>query len=331
VSRLAVVTGGAGFIGSELVGQLLGDGFRVRILDNLATGRVDNVREHLGPACEFVELDIRETPRVGPALAGADVVFHLACLGVRHSIHSPVENHAVNADATLRLLCEARERGVPRLVHVSSSEVYGTARSVPMPEEHPTFPETVYGASKLAGESYARAFWRTYRFPTVVVRPFNAFGPRCHHEGDSGEVIPRFLLRALAGLPLIVFGDGSQTRDFSYVADAARGILLAGRCEAAIGLTLNLGSGREVSIRALADVVARAAGREAAEVRHEAPRPGDVSRLMADARLARERLGFESRVSLAEGLARLRGWYEASGRSPAELLAEERVRNWEAP
>jgi len=331
VSRLAVVTGGAGFIGSELVAQLLGDGYRVRILDNLVTGRVENVRAQLGPACELLEVDIRETLRVEPALADADVVFHLACLGVRHSIHSPVENHSVNADATLRLLCAARGRNVPRFVHVSTSEVYGTARSVPMPEDHPTFPETVYGASKLAGESYARAFWRTYRFPTVVVRPFNAFGPRCHHEGDSGEVIPRFLLRSLAGLPMIIFGDGTQTRDFSFVADTARGILLAGRGEAAVGLTLNLGSGQEVSIRALADVVARAAGRETAEVRHDAPRPGDVARLLADTTLARERIGYESRVSLAEGLTLLRRWYDSCGRTPAELLVEERVRNWEAP
>ena len=123
-------------------------------------------------------------------LRDAEVVYHLACLGVRHSVHSPVENHDVNATGTLRLLEASRAAGVPKFVYVSSSEVYGTAQWVPMTEDHPTFPCTVYGGSKLAGEAYTRAFHRTYGYPTVVVRPFNTYGPRSHHEGDSGEVIP---------------------------------------------------------------------------------------------------------------------------------------------
>lgn len=124
-----------------------------------------------------------------PASRDVDIVFHLACLGVRHSIHSPLENHEVNASATLGLLNASRSIGVKRFVYVSSSEVYGTARTAPITEDHPTLPMTVYGASKLAGEAYTRAFWETYRYPSVVLRPFNAYGPRCHHEGDSGEVI----------------------------------------------------------------------------------------------------------------------------------------------
>src|SRR5205807_8697625 len=153
---------------------------------------------------------------------------HLACLGVRHSIHSPLENHEVNATASQHLLEEAKKADVRRLVYVSSSEVYGTARWAPMTEEHPTFPMTVYGASKLTGECYTRAYHRTYAFPTVVVRPFNTYGPHCHHEGDSGEVIPKFMLRCMAGRSLVIFGDGTQTRDFTYVSDTARGIFLAG-------------------------------------------------------------------------------------------------------
>src|SRR5207247_6543168 len=160
--------------------------------------------------------------------------------------------HAVNATATLHVLEEAKKADVQRLVYVSSSEVYGTARRVPMTEDHPTFPMTVYGAAKLAGECYTRAFHETYGYPTLVVRPFNAFGPRCHHEGDSGEVIPKFMLRCLAGRPLVVFGDGTQTRDFTDVRDTARGILQAGFGEAAIGETLNLGQGSEIRINDLA-------------------------------------------------------------------------------
>ena len=278
--RRIVVTGGAGFIGSELVRQLVAAGSRPVVIDNLVNGKRENLAE-VEDRIDLQVADIRDADRVRALLSGADLVLHLACLGVRHSIHSPLENHAVNASATLELLEAARSLGVQRFVYVSSSEVYGTARHVPMTEDHPTVPSTVYGSSKLAGECYARAYWETYAYQTVVVRPFNSFGPRSHHEGDSGEVIPKFMLRALAGEPLIVFGDGSQTRDFTYVADTARGILGSGLADAMVGETVNLGSGSEVTIRALADEVQSVVGSKTT-VQHHAPRPGDVLRLCAD-------------------------------------------------
>jgi UDP-glucose 4-epimerase len=237
----------------------------------------------------------------------------------------------VNATATLHLLEEAKKADVGRFVYVSSSEVYGTARWVPMTEDHPTFPMTVYGASKLAGECYTRAFHETYGYPTVVVRPFNAFGPRCHHEGDSGEVIPKFMLHALAGRPMVIFGDGTQTRDFTYVSDTAAGILAAGQSDAAVGQTFNLGNGREITINNLAQTVAALVGRSDCQVLHDNPRPGDVLRLYADTSKARRLLGFQPTVSLPEGLGRLKAWYESLGRSPQDLLAQEIVHNWEAP
>ena len=258
-----------------------------------------------------------------------DLVFHLACLGVRHSIHSPVENHEVNASATLGLLNAARNSGVKRFVYVSSSEIYGTARTVPINEEHPTLPMTVYGASKLAGECYTRAFWETYRYPTTVLRPFNSYGPRCHHEGDSGEVIPKFLLRCLAGKPMIIFGDGTQTRDFTFVTDTARGILAAGLSDAAVGQTINLGNGKEIQIQELAHTIAQALARPAAEIVHIEPRPGDVLRLLADSSKAKTLLQFQPTVSLLDGISRLRDWYATQGKSPEELLEREVVRNWE--
>jgi UDP-glucose 4-epimerase len=190
---------------------------------------------------------------------------------------------------------------------------------------------TVYGASKLAGECYTRAYHRTYGFPTVVVRPFNAYGPRSHHEGDCGEVIPKFMLRCLAGLPLVIFGDGKQTRDFTYVSDTARGILEAGLSEAAVGRTINLGQGREITINQLAQLVAEVAGQPDADLVFDTPRPGDVLRLFADTSQAQQLLGFRPIVELREGLTRLRDWYRETGRSPADLLREERVRNWETP
>ncbi len=327
--NVTIVTGGAGFIGSELVRQLAARGERVVAVDNLVNGKRENVAEVLGSGVRLLEHDIRDLPALASLLREATAVYHLACLGVRHSVHAPVENHDVNATATLQLLHASRDAGVPKFVYVSSSEVYGTARWAPMSEDHPTFPCTVYGASKLAGECYARAFHRTYGYPTVMARPFNTYGPRSHHEGDSGEVIPKFLLRCLAGKPMVVFGDGTQTRDFTYVSDSAKGIILAGATDAAVGRTINLGSGQEIAINKLARTVAEVAGRPDAEVVHDEARPGDVGRLCADMSLAREVLGYDVDVSFAEGLRRLLEWYRSQDASPEQLLECEVIRNWE--
>jgi len=324
----ALVTGGAGFIGSEMVRQLVAQDVSVVVVDNLVYGQRENLSGLVGRQVDLVAADIRDE-QVLQLVQRVDIVFHLACLGVRHSIHSPLENHEVNATATLKLLSVGRAAGLKRFVHVSSSEVYGTALWTPMAEEHPTFPMTVYGASKLAGECYARAFHRVYEFPTVVVRPFNTYGPRCHHEGDSGEVIPKFLLRCMAGYPMVVFGDGDQTRDFTYVSDIARGILVAGLADDAVGQTINLGSGQEISVNELAREVAAVVGQSDAIVIHDDRRPGDTLRLYADITKACQLFGFEPRVTLREGLIRLRDWYLGLGQLPELLLEQEVVHNWE--
>ena len=328
-----VVTGGAGFIGSELIRQLAARGDRVVIIDNLVNGKRENVADVLSPQVTLQVTDVRDIDALTPHLREARAVYHLACLGVRHSVHSPHENHDVNATATLTLLAAARQAEVPRFVYVSSSEIYGGVESTPIlgdaiSEDHPAFPCTVYGGSKLAGESYARAYFRTYGYPTVVVRPFNTYGPRSHHEGDSGEVIPKFLLRCLAGRPMIVFGDGSQSRDFTFVSDTAAGILLAGEHPKAVGETINIGSGADVTIADLAKTVAAVTGRPNAEIVHDEPRPGDVFRLIADVSRARTLLGFSPRVTMSEGLQRLLQWYRDQQKSPEELLEQEVVRNW---
>jgi UDP-glucose 4-epimerase len=324
-----LITGGAGFIGSELAYQLIAQGTKVIVVDNLVNGQRENLAGLPEDKCQLVVTDIRDEQRMIALMQDVDIVFHLACLGVRHSIHSPHENHEVNATATLKLLSIARTVGVNRFVYVSSSEVYGTAQWVPMTEEHPTFPMTVYGSAKLAGECYTRAFYQTYGYPTVVIRPFNAYGPRCHHEGDSGEVIPKFLLRCLTDKPMIIFGDGNQTRDFTYVSDTAKGIILAGLAENTIGQTINLGNGSEITINELAQQVKAVVGRTNATIIHEAPRPGDVLRLYANTTKSQQLLGFKPQVTLHEGLTKLKEWYLSRDVSPQILLEQELAYNWQ--
>jgi UDP-glucose 4-epimerase len=324
-----LVTGGAGFIGSELVRQLAARGFNILIVDNLVNRKRENLEGVLSKNVELVVTDIRDQKSMTSLFRGVDVVFHLACLGVRHSLHSPLENQDVNATGTLALLETAMTTEVKRFVHISTSEVYGMVHTTPIAEDHSTLPCTVYGASKLAGEAYARAFWHSFGYPTVVVRPFNAYGPRCHHEGDSGEVIPRFMLRCLAGRPMVIFGDGKQTRDFTFVSDTAAGILAAGLSEASVGRTLNLGSEKEIEIQLLAKMISEVLGRPDAQILYTDPRPGDVVRLLSDSSKAKEFLNFKTTVKLRDGLACLRDWYATQGESPEELLEREIERNWE--
>lgn len=324
-----VVTGGAGFVGSALVRGLVARGLAVTVVDTLVTGRRENLAGLPTDAVRLEIADIRDTAALMPHLKEADTVYHLACLGVRHSLVHPMDNHAVNATGSLGVVHAAMAAEVPRFVHVSSSEVYGTARMVPLSEEAPCFPHTVYGAAKLAGECYARAMFDTHGYPVVVVRPFNAYGPRCHHEGDCGEVVPRFLLQCLAGQRMTIFGDGEQTRDFTYVDELAEGIIEAGGCDSAVGETINLGQGMETTVNDLARVVAGVCGANKLQTDYQPARPGDVRRLFADRSRAGELFGWVPKIELADGVSRLRDWYEAQGISPHKLLEQVSVRSWE--
>jgi UDP-glucose 4-epimerase len=325
-----LVTGGAGFIGSHLVDALLARGAgAVRVLDNLVNGTRQNLAHAAGDA-RFTLLvgDMREEQARRRALAGVEIVYHLACLGVRHSLHDPVENHHVNAGGTLAMLQSARDFGCRRFIYVSTSEVFGTAQYAPMDERHPTWPETVYGGSKLAGEAYTRAFFRTYDMDTVVVRPFNTYGPRSHFGGDSGEVLPRTIVRLLAGHCPIIFGDGEQTRDFMHVSDTAAALAMLGGAPGVSGQTINLGSGTEVTINELCAAVAAVTGRPDLVPEHREPRPGDVRRLLGDPSVMRSLTGFAAQVEFHEGIAQLVEWFRNLQMDPTEMLARVEDRNW---
>lgn len=323
-----LVTGGAGFIGSHLVDLLIKEGCRVRVIDNLANGRKENLKQHEGNGrFEFIKGDINDDCALSGAVSGADMVFHLACLGVRHSIKHPVENHRVNAEGTLKVLQQAYTHKVKRFLYCSSSEAYGTAIYVPMAEEHPTLPRTVYGAGKLAGEAYARAYYLTYGMETLIVRPFNTYGPRSHHEGDAGEMIPKSIVRAISGQPILVFGDGSQTRDFTYVKDMAKGIYEAACCDKAVGLTLNIGSGFEISIGKIAAMILKLTG-NSSKIENLDPRPGDVLRLYADAAKFKKMTEWKSETVFDDGLRMTVEWFKSRPEGPAALLSQEDGINW---
>ena len=326
-TRTALVTGGAGFIGSALIEHLVARGRRVIAVDNLVNGRRGNLAHLPADRVRLITADVRRPGEFAAALREAGTVFHLACLGLRHSLHSPRENRDVNEGGTIAMLEAARTAGVATFIHVSSSEVYGASGDGPLSEDAPTRPTTPYAEAKLAAEQHARAAHAAGGMRVVILRPFNAYGPRCHHEGDAGEVIPKFLLRALAGRPLVVFGDGAQTRDFTWVEDTAAGIAAAEAAPGAAGQTINFGSGRAVTISALAALAGRAAGR-LVEIVHAPSRPGDTPHLRADAGRARRLLGWQAAISLDEGLARLLDWYRGLGIAPERLLDEEIEQNW---
>jgi len=327
-----LVTGGAGFIGSHLVDRLIAEHTAVTVLDNFATGSLDNLRDAQERGdVRVVEGSILDPAAIAEAVEGCDVVYHLAVECVRRSLGRPIENHEVNAGGTLRVLEAARRAGVSRFVYCSSSEVYGNA-SADLLSERATVcePMTVYGAAKLAGEYYTKAYHRTYGMPAMVVRPFNSYGPREHDRRDLAEVIQRFVIRVLNGLPPLIFGSGENSRDYTYVTETVRGIMLTARCDAALGHEINIAYGRAVSVSDLAQTIARLCQRpDLSPVRMPA-RPGDVMHLHADTRLAREMLGFQAGIGLEEGLAKYITWFSQTYPDPRFLLEQDPV-NWRMP
>jgi UDP-glucose 4-epimerase len=297
-----LVTGGGGFIGSNLVRALLERGDDVRVLDNFSTGNRANLND-LG--VEVIEGELRSYERVHNAVRGVEVVYHLGALGsVPRSVQDPLTSSAVNVEGTLNVLLAARDEGVRRVVYSSSSSVYGTRRELPVTEEQPPDPLSPYGVAKLAAERYCVSFSRVYEsFEAVVVRYFNVFGPRQSPLSQYAAVIPLFITAIHSDQPIQIDGDGGQRRDFTYVSNVVEGTMLAADADAVSGRIFNVAASSPVSVNDVADTIGRILGKDVTKT-HAPPRAGDIRDSWADITAARSALGWEPSVGLEEGLQR---------------------------
>ncbi len=298
-----LVTGAAGFIGSNIVEELVSRGEDVRAFDNLSTGRRSNL-DHVAGGIEFVEGDLRDPEAVGRAVRGVDYVLHQAALpSVPRSVQDPVASHEANATGTLNLLLAARDAGVKRVVYASSSSVYGNSPTLPKHEAMPTDPLSPYAVNKLAGEQYCKVFALVYGLPTVSIRYFNVFGPRQDPTSQYAAVIPAFITSVLRGERPTIYGDGLQSRDFTYVSNVVEANLLACAREEAIGYAMNVACGRSTTLVELVARINALLGTEIEPV-FAPERVGDVKHSLADIRMAEEKLGYRTLVDFDEGLAR---------------------------
>ena len=308
-SRRCLVTGGCGFIGSHLVAALLDRGDTVRVLDNLSTGR----RANLGPLAPHVELlegDLRDPAAVARAVADVDGVFHEAALAsVPRSVEAPLPTHEADATGTLQVLLAARAAGVRRVVYAGSSSAYGDAATLPKHEELPVRPLSPYAAAKLAGEHYCAAFARSLGLETVTLRYFNIFGPRQDPQSQYAAVVPRFITALLAGRPPTIYGDGTQSRDFTYVDNVVAANLLALDAPAASGEAINVACGERYTLLELVAALNAALGTAIAPA-HAPRRAGDVAHSLASIAKAERLLGYRPVVGFADGLRRTVAWFQ---------------------
>jgi len=306
--RTFLVTGGAGFIGSHIAEALVSRGNRVRVLDNLSTGflsNLDAVRDRI----EFIEGDLVDAPRVARAVSGVDCVFHQAALpSVPRSMEHPLDTHASCVTGTVTLLDAARRAGVRRVVYASSSSVYGDQPASSKRENDLPSPISPYGAAKLAAEYYCRAFAASFPLETVSIRYFNVFGPRQDPASPYSAVIPLFITAILSGQRPVIYGDGLQSRDFTFVANVVHGNLLAADAPGVSGRVFNVAMGGSIDLLCLLASLNRLLGTEVKPI-HADPRPGDIRESMADITMARRDLGYEPRIGFEDGLSRSIDYY----------------------
>jgi UDP-glucose 4-epimerase len=319
-----IVTGGAGFIGSHLADRLLGEGHAVVVLDNFATGRAQNLAHlHDKDGLEIVNVDVAETAAIVPYFEWGDQVFHLAALAdIVPSIERPLEYHRANVDGTISVLEAARSAGASRFVYAASSSCYGLPDVYPTPESAELRPQYPYALTKLLGEQYVLHWAQVYGLPAVSLRFFNVYGPRSRTSGTYGAVFGVFLAQKLAGEPFTVVGDGTQTRDFTFVTDIVDAVVRAADSELT-GEALNVGTGQDQSINRLVELLG-------GDVVHVPRRPGEPDCTRADASKLRRLLDWQPRVSFEQGVAamldRIADWREAPVWGPDQI--EEATREW---
>lgn len=306
--RKFLVTGGAGFIGSHIVEALVDRGDEVRVLDNLSTGDRANL-EPFAASIEFIEGDLVDPEVVAAAVDGVDCIFHEAALpSVPRSVEYPLDTNAACVTGTVTLLDAARRAGVRRLVYAASSSAYGDQPTSSKRETDLPAPLSPYGAAKLAAEYYCQAFTATYGFETVAIRYFNVFGPRQDPDSPYSAVIPRFITALLAGQPPVIYGDGHQARDFTYVKNVVHGNLLAADASGAAGRVFNVANGRSTSLLELVDLLNEMLGTDVAP-KHDPPRAGDIRESLADISQARAVLNYEPQIRFEDGLRRSIDYY----------------------
>lgn len=307
--KKVLVTGGAGFIGSHLVDVLLATKYHVVVLDNFSSGSYQNLAQARdNPRLSIFEGDVRSSSDIENAIKGCNIVFHLAVDCVRHSINDPIENHEINATGTLNVLDFSRKYKVERFIYCSSSEVYGNASTELLYEDKTMCsPVTVYGSSKLVGEYYAKSYWQTYKLPVVIIRPFNAYGPRCHLLGKLAEVIPRFALCLMQDKQPIIFGNPYNGRDFTYVTDIAKALMLSAQKEHIIGEVINVAFGKMITVKEIAEILNEKLDKKLGTT-IGIERPGDVYQLRADVSKATELLNYKAEIGFNAGINMFITW-----------------------
>ena len=312
LSGIALVSGGAGFIGSHLTAALLARGARVRVIDNLSTGYQENLVEIDGDI-DFVNASITDPESLSRVLEDVEVVFHEAAIpSVPRSIKSPSETHESSVNGTFSLLLAARDRGVRRLIYAASSSAYGDQQESPKRESMRPDPLSPYAVAKLVGEYYCQVFTRSYGLETVSLRYFNVFGPRQDPGSEYSGVISRFVRALQTGERPVIYGDGEQSRDFTYIANVVDANLRAVESSAAVGKAINIGNGKSVTINELLQTLKELSGNPNVTAEYREARPGDVRDSLADLSLAKSLLGYTPQVGLTEGLRLTLDWWKTS-------------------
>ena len=308
----ALVTGGAGFIGSHIASALLNSGARVRVLDDLSTGHRENIDE-IGGDVEFIQGSVADEELLAKVLDGVEVVFHEAAIpSVPRSVEAPRQSHIASVDGTFSLLLAARDKGVRRVVYAASSSAYGDQPTLPKSEQMLPDPLSPYAVAKLVGEYYCQVFTRVYGLETVSLRYFNVFGPRQDPGSQYSGVVSRFISSLLSGEQPVIYGDGEQSRDFTYIENVVAANLSAAEAKDASGKVINIANGERITLNQLLAELKELTGNRDVKAKYLEPRVGDVRHSLADITLAREVLGYRSRVDLREGLQRTIDWWKSS-------------------